>query len=85
VWMGREASGLGDLIRERERIDRHPKAAAEEVCDLAVHGAASVALQAAVLLVTAKAARTRPRLSRPFWSSPRTKRRHSREQNLSRG
>jgi hypothetical protein len=51
----REASGIGPLIDERERIKRDLEAAAEEICDLEGHGAAHLALQAAVLLVKGRA------------------------------
>jgi hypothetical protein len=47
----REASGIGPLIDERERIERELDASAEEVCDLEGQGAAHLALQAATLPV----------------------------------
>jgi hypothetical protein len=51
LWAAREASGIGPLIDERERIKRELDASAEEICDLEGHGAAYLALQAAKLLV----------------------------------
>jgi hypothetical protein len=60
VWADREASGLGALIRERERIERELKAAVEEVCDLEGSGAARLALQAATLLVKGDGVRDVP-------------------------
>ncbi len=60
VWMDREASGLGALVDEHERIERDLKAAAAEVCDLESSGEARAALQAATLLVKGDGARDVP-------------------------
>lgn len=60
LWAAREASGIGPLIDERERIKRDLEAAAEEVCDLEGHGAAYLALQAAKLLVAGDGVRDVP-------------------------
>jgi hypothetical protein len=50
MWAEREASGLGDLVRERDRIEGELEAAAKEACSLGGHSVADVALQAASLL-----------------------------------
>jgi hypothetical protein len=60
VWAAREASGIGPLIDERERIERDLKAAAEDVCDIEGSGAAHAALQAATLPVKGDGVRDVP-------------------------
>jgi hypothetical protein len=60
LWAAREASGIGPLIDERERIERELNASAENVCDLEGQGAAHVALQAATLLVKGDGVRDVP-------------------------
>jgi hypothetical protein len=50
LWADREASGVGPLIDEQNRIERELEAAAKEACSLVGHSVASVALQAASLI-----------------------------------
>jgi hypothetical protein len=60
MYADREASGLGALIRERERIERELEAAATEARGLEGHSAAHTALQAAALISTRDGSGTRP-------------------------
>ena len=50
MWAEREASGVGAVVRERDRIDGELEAAAKEACSIGGHSVADVALQAASLL-----------------------------------
>ena len=36
LWADREASGVGPLIDEQNRIEREPEAASKEACSLAI-------------------------------------------------
>jgi hypothetical protein len=60
MYADREASGLGALIRERERIERELEAAATEARGLEGHSAAHTALQAAALISTRDGLRDAP-------------------------
>ena len=50
MWAERETSGVGALVRERDRIDGELAAAAKEACSIGGYSVPDVALQAASLL-----------------------------------
>ena len=50
LWADREASGVGPLIDEQNRIEGELEAAAKEACSLVGHSIGHVALQAASLM-----------------------------------
>ena len=45
MWAEREASGVGALIRERDRIESELEAVAKEACSLGGHSIADSALR----------------------------------------
>jgi hypothetical protein len=50
LWADREASDVGRLIGEQNRIERELEAAAKEACSLVGHSVGHITLQAASLM-----------------------------------
>ena len=50
LWADREASDVGRLIDEQNRIERELEAAAKEACSLVGHSVGHITLQAASLM-----------------------------------